>query len=157
MNCLFAEYDERDADNCCRMICTRCGRITKSRTPHPPERVHFHGCTGLPHLHELKNWLEFFAEAYGLDRAAAICRYVRWRFRGSKLEELPPGVPRPNVPQPLSEAELCELRQTDPTLAGNRLEAMFKAMGIPACGGCQARRDWLNKCHAWLRDVTSPK
>jgi hypothetical protein len=39
----------------------------------------------------------------------------------------------------------------DPTLWGNQIAALTKAIGIPPCGGCEKRRQWLNKAHAWLR------
>lgn len=55
----------------------------------------------------------------------------------------------------LTELEMSELLAVDPTLAGNRLEAMFKAVGIPPCGGCERRRDYINKCHAWLKELTN--
>jgi hypothetical protein len=58
-------------------------------------------------------------------------------------------------PQLLAEAELAKLRQIDPTLIGNRLESLFKAVGVPPCGGCEKRRDWLNRAHAWVRDTLS--
>jgi hypothetical protein len=43
--------------------------------------------------------------------------------------------------------------ELDPTLLGNRLEALIAAIGIPPCGGCGSRRDWLNRAHAWLRGI----
>jgi hypothetical protein len=39
----------------------------------------------------------------------------------------------------------------DQTLLGNRIKALTDALGIPPCGGCEKRRQWLNKAHAWLR------
>lgn len=39
----------------------------------------------------------------------------------------------------------------DPTLLGNRIKAMTAAIGIPTCGGCEKRRQWLNAAHAWWR------
>lgn len=35
-------------------------------------------------------------------------------------------------------------------LAGDLIAAMTKAIGIPPCGGCEKRREWLNRAHAWL-------
>jgi hypothetical protein len=43
----------------------------------------------------------------------------------------------------------------DPTLLGNRIAALTAAVGIPPCGGCEKRRAWLNKAHAWLRGKIS--
>lgn len=44
---------------------------------------------------------------------------------------------------------------SDPTLVGNRIAALTKAIGIPPCGGCESRQAWLNKAHAWLRNGLS--
>lgn len=41
---------------------------------------------------------------------------------------------------------------TDPTLIGNRVAEMLKAIGIPPCSGCGARQSWMNRAHQWLRD-----
>jgi len=35
-------------------------------------------------------------------------------------------------------------------LAGDLIAAMTKAIGIPPCDGCEKRRQWLNRAHAWL-------
>jgi hypothetical protein len=40
---------------------------------------------------------------------------------------------------------------SDPTLLGNQIAALTKAIGIPPCGGCEKRRQWLNKATLWLR------
>jgi len=58
------------------------------------------------------------------------------------------------LPRP-SDAEVIASLGLDPTLVGNRLEALFKAVGIPPCGGCTERRDWLNAAHSWLRATFS--
>jgi hypoxanthine phosphoribosyltransferase len=55
------------------------------------------------------------------------------------------------VPAGLSPAEYAELlADKDPTLIGNRIAESTKLFGIPPCGGCDARRRWLNKAHQWL-------
>jgi hypothetical protein len=36
-------------------------------------------------------------------------------------------------------------------LIGDAIAAMTKAIGIPPCGGCEKRRVWLNKAHAWVK------
>lgn len=36
-------------------------------------------------------------------------------------------------------------------LLGDVICAMTKAVGFPPCGGCDARREWLNNAHAWVR------
>lgn len=110
-------------------------------------------CTGIPLPHEWREWLILFAERFGITNALAICRYIRWRMKGSPLDELPPNVPAPNIaPLPLSPAEVSELFPgEDPKLLGNRIKALTDALGIPTCGGCEERRQWLNKAHEWLR------
>ncbi len=52
----------------------------------------------------------------------------------------------------LSESEIKGLiAGSDPTLIGNRIAALTSALGIPPCGSCGARQEWLNKAHEWLR------
>lgn len=52
----------------------------------------------------------------------------------------------------LSDTELSELFPSeDSSLIGNRIKALTEAIGIPTCGGCESRRQWLNKAHEWLR------
>lgn len=36
-------------------------------------------------------------------------------------------------------------------LLGDAIAAMTAAIGIPACGGCGKRKEWLNKAHQWVR------
>lgn len=57
-------------------------------------------------------------------------------------------------PATLTPAEVAELLpgESDPTLIGNRIAAAIKRLGIPPCGGCGARRDWLNNAHAYFRE-----
>lgn len=53
----------------------------------------------------------------------------------------------------LTESEIKGLiASNDPTLIGNRIAALTSAMGIPPCGSCGSRQDWLNKAHQWLRE-----
>lgn len=40
-------------------------------------------------------------------------------------------------------------------LAGDLIAAMTKAIGIPACGGCEKRRQWLNRAHQFLASYLS--
>lgn len=55
------------------------------------------------------------------------------------------------TPDELTALKSADQPLTDPTLVGNRLESLFKEVGIPTCGGCGKRRDWLNVAHLWLR------
>lgn len=41
-------------------------------------------------------------------------------------------------------------------LAGDLLAALTTAIGIPPCGGCKQRKQWLNRAHAWLRGDPAP-
>lgn len=106
-------------------------------------------CTGWPHAWEAKEWISGFGRASGL----ALVQYIRWRFRGSPLDQLPPGIPQPDLARPLLQPpEIAELFPgEDPTLLGNRIKSLTDAIGIPACRGCEARRIWLNKAHEYLR------
>lgn len=36
-------------------------------------------------------------------------------------------------------------------LIGDRIAALTKLIGWPPCGGCDARRVWLNNAHAWVK------
>jgi hypothetical protein len=55
-------------------------------------------------------------------------------------------------PEILTNTEARELfGDEDPTLWGNRIKALTDAIGIPPCGGCEKRRQWLNKATLWLR------
>lgn len=57
----------------------------------------------------------------------------------------------------LTDAEVAELLPgEDPTLIGNRIAALTTALGIPPCGGCGKRKEWLNKAHALLRRMAGP-
>lgn len=38
----------------------------------------------------------------------------------------------------------------DEKLIGDRLEDLFAAIGIPSCGACKDRKEWMNKAHRWL-------
>jgi hypothetical protein len=61
---------------------------------------------------------------------------------------------RAKAKQPaLSEATIKELfgDETDETLLGNKIAALTAVLGIPTCGGCGKRKEWLNAAHKWLR------
>lgn len=58
------------------------------------------------------------------------------------------------VEQVLSAEDRAKLfPESDPTLIGNRLAAMTKAIGIPPCKGCEQRQAWLNNAELWLRGL----
>ena len=155
MNCAFIAIDEYHATGRQMVQCRRCGhkgRMPRSGKPND----HIRPCQGWPLAHEASEWLALFRAALGIDSASAMCRYILWRIRGSKLEDLPPEIPRPSLPTPnagLSAAEVTELLpdESDPTLIGNRIAALTKAIGIPPCGACGKRQQWMNKAHELLR------
>jgi hypothetical protein len=141
-----------------RVRCRRSGCQWNAQpldhTPHDCSTIQVQ-CTGWPLLSERELWLEGFARAVGVTQAAAA--FQRWIDGGSKLEDLPPEIPRPVLPAlnaGLTDAEVKELfpDETDPTLIGNRIKALTEALGIPHCGGCDARRKWLNAAHEKLRE-----
>lgn len=58
----------------------------------------------------------------------------------------------------LSDGECTSLfGKTDPTLLGERIKALTDAIGLPECGGCKKRREWINKAHAWVLSFTAPE
>lgn len=72
-------------------------------------------------------------------------RHTHWRIE--QIRHPCPTAPRADPVIP----DVEELQKSDPTLVGNRLESLFKDVGVPPCGGCGKRRDWLNVAHLWLR------
>ena len=163
MNCIWEDIPNTEDERGWRR--TTCPRCNKETAPWPKDGLHHRECTGLPFAHEWREWLAIFSAAAGVTRAMAICQYIRWRANGSPLDKLPPGIPPPPVVPKnagLSDAEVQELLpgEDDPTLIGNRIAALTAAIGIPHCGGCEARRQWLNKAHEWLKfqlDVSRPR
>lgn len=144
-----------------RYACQRRGCNQPAHSPYAIER-NFGICQGFPDDDEVNEWVGYFERTFSLTMQDAICWFVRWRADGSEIADLPPpfivGDGKPIQPAPptnggLSDDELSELRLTDPTLLGNRLEAMFKQIGIPPCEACGKRRDWINNAHQWLRDT----
>lgn len=153
MNCDFVEH-ERNEQGLRRMRCLRCGRLTKSWSPYGPEN-HIFECLSFPRVSEWRDWLALFRDA-AADYPAAVIAFIRWRAKGSPIDQLPLGIPAPNVPRKnagLTDAEVAELLpgESDPTLIGNRIAALTTALGIPPCGACNARKEWLNAAHKWLR------
>lgn len=152
MNCDFQEQGGEQREGRTLRKCRRVGCKTSPMWVPVGNVIHPVVCTGLPLASEYREWLALFSDTFGLTRAASIVRYIRWRANGSPLEELPPGIPGPNIFQPLTPAELTELfPNEDPTLLGNRIKALTDALGIPTCGGCDGRRKWINAAHAYLR------
>jgi hypothetical protein len=61
-------------------------------------------------------------------------------------------LPEPIPRSPLNDSTVKELfGDSDPMLLGNRIAALTTALGIPPCGGCSKRQEWLNAAHRWLR------
>jgi hypothetical protein len=98
-------------------------------------------CKALPLPHEWREWLSLFSAAFGIDKAAAIVRYVRWRMAGSKLSELPPEIPRPPLP-PITEG------------VGTELKKIFTELGISPTSACQCdakAREWNANGVEWCQ------
>jgi hypothetical protein len=51
---------------------------------------------------------------------------------------------------PIEEIALAALPEEDRQLLGDRVHDLLAAIGIPACSGCESRRQWLNAAHRWL-------
>lgn len=47
-------------------------------------------------------------------------------------------------------ALIAELPEESRKLIGDRLAELFAAIGLPECGGCEKRKQWLNAAHRWL-------
>jgi hypothetical protein len=152
MNCIWQDIGERDDKGFRDVRCTRRGCGIVGNSPYPHEKIRSQ-CRGLPLANEWREWITFFAEAFGINHASAIVRYIRWRAKGSPLSEIPPRIPPPPIaPKPLTDSEITELFPgEDPTLLGNRIKALTDRFGIPPCAGCGKRQKWINDVHEWLR------
>ena len=153
MNCEWQDIpDTTDARGWRKTVCKRCGHQS---APWPKEHTFNRDCPGTPRAYELNQWVALFTEALRSTRAGAIVAFIRWRAKGSPLDELPTGIPKPGTAPPhagLTASEVKELfPDEDPTLIGNRIAALTAALGIPTCGGCDKRRQWMNKAHLWLK------
>lgn len=78
-----------------------------------------------------------------------------------QLSEEPPkarrAAPAIRVPKEIIVAAEAEALKRG-LLAGDMIAALTTALGIPPCGGCERRKEWLNRAHAWLRgDPTGDK
>jgi hypothetical protein len=56
------------------------------------------------------------------------------------------GKPEPPL-KPIHEDLPEESRQL---LFGDRIKQLTDALGIPQCGGCAKRQEWLNNAHQWV-------
>lgn len=54
--------------------------------------------------------------------------------------------------KPTTDDLVEELQPDARKLLGDRIKDLTDALGIPTCGGCEARRQWLNKADAWIRE-----
>jgi hypothetical protein len=79
---------------------------------------------------------------------------ARSKYRDPAMRKQQCGVARPPIGR-LTPTEAAKLfpGETDPTLLGNRIAELTTALGIPPCGGCEKRKAWINKAHAWLRSL----
>lgn len=67
-------------------------------------------------------------------------------------DELPP---KPTIEQALKSDERTQLEaaaKESGLLLGDAIAALTTAIGIPPCGGCEKRKQWLNAAHRWFRD-----
>jgi hypothetical protein len=63
---------------------------------------------------------------------------------------------RADAPRFFAAAEITADRQAEITAAvessgqhvGDWIAALTKSLGIPTCGGCEKRKEWLNSAHA---------
>lgn len=92
------------------------------------------------------------------ERTHAICRRESPTLTAEQCDvyrrnwwHLATNEPLPVVLTPAERQELTQGLDDDSTLFGNRIAEFTKLFGVPTCGGCEARRQWINKAHAWLR------
>jgi hypothetical protein len=59
----------------------------------------------------------------------------------------------------LDPAEVADLfpGDSDPTLLGNKIRELCKAIGLPPCRYCDWRRRWINAGQLWLRGEWPPR
>lgn len=136
MKCAFQPTGEVNRNGRAVLVCqrARCGR----RGLMPPSgdvRALQVQCSGWPLAHEWREWLTLFSASSGVSRAAAICQFIRWRSRGSPLEELPPLVPRPVLERP----------DRGP---GTELKKMLAQLGAIRTAGCGCD-EMISKMNAW--------
>jgi hypothetical protein len=83
-----------------------------------------------------------FADAFGYSQAKSICAYIRWRFKGAKIDELPGSViPKPPQP-PITEG------------VGTELKKIFAELGISPASACQCdakAREWNANGVEWCQ------
>ena len=107
--------------------------------------------------------MKYLSEADANGKRLAECELcgAKWNTHWplDRIHHNCPAMPRPIALAPtLTPAEVAELfPNEDPTLLGNRIKALTEAVGIPACGGCDKRREYINRCHQWLRSRLAGK
>lgn len=114
-----------------RNTCNRPGCITPELWVPLGNNIRPANCRGIPLPHEYREWLALFSEAAGIPRALAIVAYIRWRAKGSPIDQLPPGVPNPQLIVP----------RIGP---GTELKKILASLGVSTCGTCQAWADQMN-------------
>lgn len=53
-------------------------------------------------------------------------------------------------PPPDTSALVATLQEDERKYAGDWIAEFTAAFGIPACGGCEVRKQWFNNWHKWL-------
>lgn len=70
--------------------------------------------------------------------------------RSPKMNCIAAGDAPPPFPKEVMKAAALRAEERG-VLLGDLIAEMTRAVGIPTCGGCEKRRQWLNRVHAWLR------
>lgn len=85
MKCRVKDHDARDENGCRRVRCVRpgCGRVSKSRTPYPPEQIHF-PCNAWPESWEWGHWVALVLDVMNISKA-------RINWLAMKLNLIDPG------------------------------------------------------------------
>lgn len=139
MNCKFVDVGPYERLPGFRFYhCTRQGCGLTAYSPYTPDRI-ISKCRGWPLPNEHREWIALFAAAVGVSGAIHYAHYIRWRAKGSPIDQLPPGIPHPNIVPPPAPADG----------PGTELATIFRAAGASSdlcSGACQ---EWVDKMNRW--------
>ncbi len=79
----------------------------------------------------------------------------KWCQATHESAQPPERIHKPCPARPKVEGVVAPVTDSLPTesrtlLIGDRIKELTDALGIPQCGGCEARQKWLNKAHEWI-------
>ena len=95
----------------------------------------------VPHAHEWREWLSIFARYLGVSKVLATIAFIRWRMGGSRLDALPPGIPRPAIPPPPG--------------VGTHIHRLLASLGAKPNSSCNCNSladEWDRKGIEWCKE-----